>query len=134
MLGYVDGFNPTPDLLLRDKSENAADPRMEKRVQLIAWLIQAEREGPKENKDWNLRESVEVMLDCTVDILTRKRNTLQISFKFFSDSDSISHWSEYNIKSSTVWSQSKQAQKPVGGHLKKKKINCMSLDAEKVDP
>ena len=51
MLGYVDGFNPTPDLLLRDKSENAADPRMEKRVQLIAWLIQAEREGPKENKD-----------------------------------------------------------------------------------
>ena len=48
-----------------------------------------DREGPKENDDYNLRKRFEVMRTGTEDRLMRKRSTSQGSFEFVTVSEEV---------------------------------------------
>ena len=75
MSDSVDDFNHKL-ILIRDKRENTAIPRMEKRHQWSERLIQKPKERPKVNDNYILRKKDEVMRVLMRDGLLRKRSTV----------------------------------------------------------
>ena len=79
---YADGINQKLYILLRDKREKAATPRMESWDQWIVRLFQIDSEWPKVNDDYSLGKKVLKLCRLVQKIASWKKTTYIEAFNF----------------------------------------------------